>query len=143
MPKMYNPDTQETVDVKGKEVQQRKADGFVTVGNRPADEYEGKTREELTADDADEATEETQTEETQDAAPVEDAPTETQNDAEAEAENRAVPTPEAPEDDPDFEIAPGEKNEDGEPIGADDPATPTDRPGAKDVPPAGSEYVTE
>lgn len=51
MPKMYNPDTQETVDVKGNEVKGRKAEGFVTVGNRPAAEYVGKTREELLADD--------------------------------------------------------------------------------------------
>lgn len=47
MPKMYNPDTQETVDVAGPEVQDRKAAGFVTVGNRPESEYVGKSRDEI------------------------------------------------------------------------------------------------
>jgi hypothetical protein len=55
VPKVYNPDTQETRDVSGREVQQAKADGFVVVGNRPEAEYLGKTREELLADDEDDA----------------------------------------------------------------------------------------
>lgn len=50
-PKMYNPDTQETVEVDGPDVQQRKAAGFVTVGNRPESEYLGKSRDELLDDD--------------------------------------------------------------------------------------------
>jgi hypothetical protein len=58
MPKVYNPDTQETRDVPGRGVQQAKQDGFLVVGNRPEDEYLGKTREELEADeDEDEGTE--------------------------------------------------------------------------------------
>lgn len=48
MPKLYNPDTQQTVDVAGQAVQQHKDQGYVVVGNRPAEEYEGKSREELT-----------------------------------------------------------------------------------------------
>jgi hypothetical protein len=59
MPKMYNPDTQETVDVHGKEVKERKSAGFLSVGNRPEAEYLGKTREELLADDDAEGTEPT------------------------------------------------------------------------------------
>ena len=55
MPKVYNPDTQEVKDVRGPDVRQAKADGFVVVGNRPEEEFLGKTREELLADDDEEA----------------------------------------------------------------------------------------
>jgi len=55
MPKVYNPDTQEVKDVRGPDVKQAKADGFVVVGNRPEGEFLGKTREELLADDDEEA----------------------------------------------------------------------------------------
>jgi hypothetical protein len=51
MPRMYNPDTQVTVDVDGADVGERKADGFVVVGNRPEAEYVGKTRDELLVDE--------------------------------------------------------------------------------------------
>jgi hypothetical protein len=51
MPKVYNPDTQETRDVSGREVKGAKDEGFVVVGNRPEAEYLGKSREELLADD--------------------------------------------------------------------------------------------
>jgi hypothetical protein len=54
MPKVYNPDTQETRDVPGRQIQQAKQDGFVVVGNRPEAEYLGKTRDELLDDDEDE-----------------------------------------------------------------------------------------
>ena len=50
MPTMYNPDTKETVEASGQEVEEREAAGFVIVGNRPRAEYEGRTREELLAD---------------------------------------------------------------------------------------------
>jgi hypothetical protein len=48
---MYNPDTQETVEADGPDVQDNKDKGFVVVGNRPEAEYLGKTREELLADE--------------------------------------------------------------------------------------------
>lgn len=48
---MYNPDTQEVIDVDGREVRERKDAGFVAVGNRPESEYLGKTRDELLADE--------------------------------------------------------------------------------------------
>jgi hypothetical protein len=51
MPKMYNPDTQETHDVDGPDVADHKREGWVVVGNRPESEYVGKTREELQADE--------------------------------------------------------------------------------------------
>ena len=50
MPTMYNPDTQETVEAAGEEVRQREQAGFVTVGNRPPAEYQGRSREDLLAD---------------------------------------------------------------------------------------------
>lgn len=52
--KMYNPDTQETVDVPGRRVNDHKGNGFIVVGNRPESEYVGKTREELSTDDEEE-----------------------------------------------------------------------------------------
>jgi hypothetical protein len=48
MAKMYNPETGETVEVEDSEVKGRESDGFVDVGDRPAGEYQGKTRDELT-----------------------------------------------------------------------------------------------
>jgi hypothetical protein len=51
MPKMYNPDTQETVEVPGPEVKDRRAAGFLSVGERPEEEYVGKSREELTEEE--------------------------------------------------------------------------------------------
>jgi hypothetical protein len=53
MPKMYNPDTQEIVDADGREVQDRRAAGFVPVGNRPEAEYLGRSRDELQDDGGD------------------------------------------------------------------------------------------
>jgi hypothetical protein len=47
MPKMYNPDTQEVRDVRGPQVRSAKNEGFLVVGNRPEEEYLGKSREEL------------------------------------------------------------------------------------------------
>lgn len=63
MPKMYNPDTQEIIDVDGLAVQERKSAGFVTVGNRPEAEFLGKSRDELTGDDGNEESPETAPEE--------------------------------------------------------------------------------
>ncbi len=51
MPKMYNPDTQEVRDVDGPDVREHKDQGFLVVGNRPAEEYVGKSRDEIHADD--------------------------------------------------------------------------------------------
>jgi hypothetical protein len=53
-PKMYNPDTEEVRQVRGPEVKEAKEEGFVVVGNRPQEEYLGKTREELEELDNDE-----------------------------------------------------------------------------------------
>jgi hypothetical protein len=62
VPKMYNPDTGEAVEVDGPQVRAHKSSGFVTVGNRPENEYLGLSRDELAErlgddDDAEEAEE--------------------------------------------------------------------------------------
>lgn len=52
MPKMYNPDTQDVVEVHGRDVQLNLNAGYVVVGNRPEGEYLGKTREEIYGDES-------------------------------------------------------------------------------------------
>lgn len=52
MPKMYNPDTRDVVEVQGRDVQLNLNAGYVVVGNRPEGEYLGKTREEIYGDES-------------------------------------------------------------------------------------------
>lgn len=52
MPRMYNPDTQDVVEVQGRDVQLNLNAGYVVVGNRPEREYLGKTREEIYGDES-------------------------------------------------------------------------------------------
>lgn len=49
--KLYNPETQQVVDVRGPEVRVYRDQGFLPVGNRPPEEYIGISRDELQADD--------------------------------------------------------------------------------------------
>lgn len=47
MTRLYNPDIQKVVDATGREVLSLRTTGWVVVGERPEDEYLGKTRDQL------------------------------------------------------------------------------------------------